>query len=161
MGNEYLSEEYFFVYKDKVYLRNSVVKLKQSYISTHRDANGLLIWNYARFHHSVIKQDGVYHMFTITNYGHKYMPEYAGYFLIKKENVELAIETMVTTNEYKDAIIVDKPPPKKDLEVEGMIPLWATYIIVLLFSFIFTQWYMIWIYASYVFFKTRAKMLRR
>ena len=154
----YIDTKYFF-YKGKSYTTNTVIKLTKQYIDTHM-YNGLPIWKYAIFSHKLMNSDEYFFSF-INNYYQNIekvcIREYCGYFLIKGKDMEGAIEEIIKP------VPIELVPavPKKDYEVEGMRLLWLIYIAVLFFSLIFREFYIIWIAATYVFFKIRKEMLNQ
>ena len=156
----YYDDKYFY-YKGKSYTTNTVIKLTQQYRDTHTD-RGLQIWKYARFYHKNLARNEY-----CFNCASGYYPNvkhedinrssYCGYFNIKAEELEGAIEEIIQPVPIELVPIV----PKKDWEVKSMGMLWLIYIAVLFFSLIFREFYIIWIVATYVFFKIRKETLNQ
>lgn len=148
-------EDYYkyFRFMNDTYTEGTIVKFKNNFCNTHTYKNKP-IWPYARFSHKVIHDNILYYIFNICNLGPGWN-RYAGYCLLTEMQLEYAIEEII---ESVPILIVDKEY-YKDWEVEGMGWLWLIYIVVLFFSMIFKEFYLIWMVASYIFFTTRKKML--
>lgn len=147
----------FFVYKGKGYSYKTKVKLTKSYIETHVGNNNLPIYEYAWFE-QIVKRDSSYNerMFFFNCWrkdikGAKYSLKYASYFVIKGEDIENAIEEIIYPNE----VTLTQRKKKKDTECEEVMIGWFVYIASLLFSFIFKEWFLIWMYGSFFFFLWR------
>ena len=146
----------YFPYKGRFFFINSVVTIKYSYIKTH-PFNGQPIWKYSRFYNRVIKPNGVTYAFSITDFDSRTWRNYCGYFIVPEAELEDAIEEVIRPIEA----IVKKDEPLCDWEQPAVLLGWIVYILVLFFSFIFTQWYLLWIVASWFFFTMRKVLLHR
>lgn len=146
----------YFYYKGQSYTTGTEVKLKQSYIETHKQ-DGKNIWPYAVFSHRGIRSNPSVYVLWVSKYewNNPEMLKCATTVCIKIEDMEGAIEEII------EPVPIELVPavPKKDWEVEGMGVLWLIYIAVLFFSLIFRDFYVIWICATYGFFKIRKGLL--
>jgi hypothetical protein len=145
--------QYFF-YEKIPYRTGTVVKLKKSYTDTHT-YNGEHIWDYAYFSHRVDPYGYSKYLFmpycAPTNSG----VHYSGLFRIDEKDMNNAIEEIIKPV-YIDLVKKEK---KKDIESSEVISGWAVLVIVLLFSFIFKEWYIIWFWSFVIFFIWRSKKL--
>ena len=93
-----------------------------------------------------------FHVYELNRYGNKIRGTYNA--AVPENLIHEAIDEITTP------FVSPGPPPKKhDWDVEGMGTLWILYIAMLFFSFIFTQWYLIWFWGSIGFFVLRKGLL--
>lgn len=154
----YYDDKYFY-YKGRYYTTKTVVKLTQQYRNTHTNL-GFPIWKYAWFSHKIINRNEYCFYYAneyYSNVNHEQIRsgDYCGYFQIKAEDLENAIEEII-----KPVLIeLVLATPKKDCAVEGMGTLWIIYIAIMISSLIFNEFYIIWIIVTYLFFKLRNEIL--
>ena len=157
MGVNVVREDYYkcFKYREKGYASHTEIKIKQSYLDTHL-YKGKKIWSYARFDQRSIHDGKVYCNFSkckldLIEENNKY----CGYFLVPEEDLELLIEEIIKPIELTLAHIVKK----KDHESSEVITGWIIYMLIMFISFILTEWYIVWLWATIVFFLWRNKKL--
>ena len=162
----------FFYYKGDFYINGTEIILTDEYVHKHQ-WNGKKLWKYARYDHQVNYNGRIAYFFcrskcdwlSLDKMGIdiRDINDYAPYFVIEALSLEKAIEELTKpiklardeTEMIKEAIIT----PKNDLDNEGIMVLWIAYIVVMVGSLIFKQFYFIWIVASVLFFKLRKEML--
>lgn len=146
----------YFRYKNNTYTEKTGVKIAQSYIDTHL-YDEKKIWKYAMFSHRVVHNNEIFCFFTM----YKTDPwcesrNCCGYFLVPEKDIEMAIEEII-----KPVPINIIPKVKsKDCEVGEVVVGWVIYIVVLIFSFILKQWYLVLFWGSIYFFIWRNRKLR-
>ena len=141
----------YFCYNDKAYKTGTVVELDEKYINTHL-FNGKMFWKYAQFSNR-IESNGMSKYFFWAHDAPKnnIKCEYCYFFTIPSKDMKNAIKEIVRPIEIE---LVQKVK-KKDTESQEVIIGWAIYVFSLMFSFIFNQWYLIWIFGSIYFFAWR------
>ena len=95
--------------------------------------------------------------------------DYASYFIIEAYKIESVINKITKPikltkeeNEKIQECIIDLiEHPKTDLDYPKLLAAWIIYIIIMIASLIFNQFYIIWFVASYIFFMWRKDILRR
>lgn len=148
----------FFTYKDKIYTRDTEIKVSQSYINLHSEKNKP-IWPYARFLRKYIKDNILYYEFTTCQldlFGE--WSKCIGTFAIKSSELNFAIEEIILPIEVEN-VQTALPTSKKDWEDNDMMWAWIIYIAVMVGSLIFKQFYIIWAIATIIFFNYRRKRL--
>ena len=174
MFNTYTSGDprSFFYYKGDYYINGTEIILTDEYINNHQ-WNGLKLWKYAKYHHQTVYNGRVAYFFcrsrsdwlALNGMGldPRVIDNYAAFFVIDALDIERAIKeftkpiklSRAETDAIKEAIV----NPKSDLDNNALVALWIVYIIVMVGSLIFKQFYIIWIVASVLFFKFRKEML--
>ena len=168
-------------YDGDMYYNGTKVKLKDEYIKTHT-FYGKKIWKYARFDNITTYNNCRGYFFCITkdslcdllSMGYKNVEErnaivreHAPYFIIPCHELHNAIEEIIVplkveqnlANTVQESIVNRAFHPKKDSEVPGMTVLWIIYILALIGSLIFKQFYLLWIVETLLFTRYR-KVLR-
>ena len=167
----------FMYYNGQYYVNGTTIELSDKYMTTYR-FNGKRPWKYARFDHQVNTADGLSYFFcaikidtlSLRDMGlsRDVVNEHATYFLIPAININEAIGRVIKpiflTQEENDiinnALLDMATKPMSDFQCPGLICAWLMYIIVLIASLIFRQFYIIWIIASFIFFKWRKEARR-
>ena len=167
----------FMYYKEQYYINGTVVELSESYCNTN-NFNGKKIWKYARFKHQISSPNGILYFFCIAhadaismrsiNIDRTMINEYAPYFTVPAYMIEHVIQTILRPiklsqeecNAINNHILNIIENPKTDwnrqyLRIELMI-----YITILIASLIFKHFYLIWIVATFVFFKWKRGVLK-
>lgn len=162
----------FMYYNGKYYVNGTTIELSNEYTETHL-FNGKRMWKYARFDHQVNTLDGISYFFcairtdtlSLRELGisRNEVNEYATYFIIPALYIDSAIgrvikEICVTQDEAKaidNALLDIATKPKSDFQYTGLTCAWFIYIIVLVISLMFKQFYLVWIIASFIFFEWR------
>lgn len=171
----------FMYYKGEYYIDGSEITLKDEYIKNHT-FNGLKLWKHARFSHKAIYNNQMAYFFNRSKYSlcdllemgyrdNKEMAacrrDYAPYFVVTALELENAIESFTypikLSQEEQDAInkAIDDmiENPKQDWDYPQMIVLWLVYIITMIGSLIFNEFYIVWVLASLIFFKLRKEIV--
>lgn len=164
----------FFYYKGDYYINGTEIILTDEYINKHQ-WNGKKLWKYAKYDHQVNYNGRISYFFcrskcdwlSLNGMGLdiKTQNDYACYFVIDALDIEKAIQEFShpiklersETEAIKEAIVT----PKSDLDDTGVMILWIAYIVVMIGSLIFKQFYLIWIVASVLFFTWRKEMLNK
>lgn len=161
-----------FYYKEDYYYNKTEIVLADTYIKSHK-FNGKPLWKYAKFDHKIMSNGKVLYFFcrckddwlTLRDMGidAKTMDEYATFFTIDAFELENAIQEILKpikmekekVDKVKEAMIT----PKHDWDYPTLMFWWVIYIIAMIASLIFRQFYIIWGVASYLFFKYRKEIL--
>ena len=143
----------FFVFNDVGYGYNTIVQLSEKYRKSHT-YDGKKICKYAWFKGKNLKTGNYNFDKAIHKWNDKDL-EYAWNFVILHEDMEEAIENIVKPN-VVELVKVEK---LKDYECSNVMVGWAIYVAALFFSFIFREWYLIWLFCSVFFFLWRHNML--
>jgi hypothetical protein len=145
--------QYFF-YKGTPYRTGTIVKLNKSYTESHV-YNGERIWEYAYFYHRVAPYG--YSKYLFSPYLAPVNSEvcYSGFFRIDEKDMSFAIEEIVKPVHIQ----LNEKKKRKDTESPSVMVGWAILITVLFFSFVFTEWYLVWFWGLVVFFIWRSKQL--
>ena len=167
----------FMYYKEQYYINGTVVEISESYRNTN-SFNGKKIWKYARFDRQISSPNGILYFFCITNsdtlslrsmnIDRHTINEYASYFTVPAWMIENVIKTIIKPIKLShaeckvinDYILNAIENPKSDFEYQNLKIGWIVYIGVLIASLIFKQFYLIWIIATFVFFKWRRGVLK-
>lgn len=168
----------FMYYKGEYYINGTEITLTDDYIKNNL-FNEKKLWKYARFDHQTqhngynayffcaIKLDCLsLHEMNIDVNARK---DYASYFIIEAYKIESVINKITKPikltkeeNEKIQECIIDLiEHPKTDLDYPKLLAAWIIYIIIMIASLIFNQFYIIWFVASYIFFMWRKDILRR
>jgi hypothetical protein len=166
MSTCYENDNSYFTYHGVTYCVGTEVNFSDNFIKEFR-YEGKPIWRYARFNKRVLSDGQIMCLFTQKQTDWWWLKEHnmdwddfkktCGYFLLKESTLDNAIEEITKPI----TIEVLKMPTYTDLEVVEVMVGWFVYILVLFFSFIFTEWYLLWIVASLIFFSFRKAMLNR
>lgn len=168
----------FMYYQGEYYINGTEIILTDEYINAH-SFNGKKIWKYARFDHQTSFNGFVAYFFcasrlnwlTFNEMGldQKTRRDYAPYFIIESTKLENVVGEIVRPiqlikeeNEALQKGILDMVEhPKTDKDYPGLIILWIVYIIAMIASLIFKQFYLLWIIETLVFFALRKDILKR
>jgi hypothetical protein len=162
----------FFYYNGDYYINGTEIVLKDDYINNHQ-WNGKKLWKYARYDHKTIYNGRIAYFFcrsradwlSLNEMGldARVTNEYAPYFVVEALFIDSLIEDISKPiklqREETEAIMNAIVQPKSDFDNTGLMVLWIVYISVMIGSLIFNQFYIIWMVASFVFFKLRKEML--
>ena len=145
----------YFYYKGQSYTTGTKVRFTDSFVNAHAN-DEQKVWKYAVFSHRGTTYNPNLYVFWACD--HELFTRTYNYLysvVIKPEDIDNVIA------EITKPIPITLVPavPKKDWEVKGMGILWLIYIAVLFFSLIFRDFYVIWICATYGFFKIRKGLL--
>lgn len=166
MSTCYENSDRYFTYHDATYCVGTEVIFSDRFAKSFRFYDEP-IWKYARFYKRVNKDGRIMCMFTRKTTDFWWLKDHGmtwddynktcGYFSVEESQLNNAIEEITKPIEIE---IV--PLPKyKDWEVLPVMVGWVIYILVLFFSFIFKEWYLLWAAASFVFFSLRKALLNR
>ena len=159
----------FFYYNGDFYINGAEIMLTDEYINNHQ-FNGKKLWKYARYDHQTVYNGRVSYFFCINKIDRSYFnsmglnkDDYASYFVVEALDIENAIKEVTRpikleraeTEMIKESIV----EPKRDFDNPTLVILWIAYIVVMIGSLIFKQFYIIWAVASFLFFKYRKEML--
>lgn len=170
-------------YKDEWYLNGTEVELKEEYIATHT-YNGKKLWKYYRFNSIENYTDrGRCYLFFQCKYSYcdllsmgynsveernEIFKNRAPYVAIPCHELNKAIKEIIkpirpspTSTETVDTYfknIVEHP--KTDWDYPEMIILWSLYIVVMVGSLIFKQFYIIWAIATFLFLSLRKGIVK-
>jgi hypothetical protein len=165
-------------YKGEYYINGTEVMLSDKYIEQHK-YNNKKLWKQAYFHHKIINNGCATYFFCVINLDWsslkkigldiKAKDDYASYFVVEALDLDWAIEEITKpiklskeeTEARNKAIEYMIEHPKRDWDYPELLGMWLVYIIVLLGSLIFKEFYIIWIVATYIFYKTRKGILDR
>lgn len=168
----------FMYYKNQYYINGTIVEISDTY-QNHSRFNGKKIWKYARFDHRISGPNGVYYFFCITNIDslslrsmnvdRQAINEYASYFTVPIYMLDNAIGQIIkpiklSQNECEAiniGLINTINNPKSDCENPELLIAWIAYVIVLIASLIFRQFYLVWIVASFIFFGWRKGVIKQ
>lgn len=162
----------FFYYRGDYYINKTEIILKDDYINKHQWL-GRKLWKYAKYDHQVQYNGRTAYFFCATNFDRasfnsmgidiKTKGDYAAYFLIEALDLESAIEKITRPIKLErnetEAILEAIVEPKSASDNPALTMLWIVYLAVMVGSLIFRQFYIIWIVASFLFFKYRKEML--
>lgn len=145
----------YFCYNNHAYKTGTIVELDKKYIDKYY-FDEKLMWKYAQFSHRIASNRTSKYFF----WAHKAPPndgsfKYICFFTIDEQDLEDAIKEIVNPIHIK---LVQKVK-KKDSESQEVMIGWIIYIFALMFSFIFKQWYIVWLCGSVYFFLWRKKKL--
>jgi len=136
------------------YGNDTIVKLSPEFRNKMKEEQGVDIWPYARHKETLYNGKKYYHMFWVAKIYDNCKDECpvswnkcAGYFCIDDWDIEEAISEIVEAKK----VPIKKQEMKKDIESEEVMIGWVVYILLLLVSLIFTQWYVGWIGATVFF----------
>lgn len=166
----------FFYYKGDLYSDGTEITLKDSYINTHM-SNGMKLWKHAKYDHQCNRNGRIAYFFclsgtdysTLKNMGLTGLEEkqikkdHAHYFVIEALEMDSAIEEI--TKPFKleraktEAVMKAIVEPKSEFDNPQMVLLWVVYIIVMIGSLIFKQFYLAWIIETIIFAMIRKDML--
>jgi hypothetical protein len=162
----YENEDLYFIYRNISYCKGTEISLTNSFIQKN-SYEGNAIWKYARFCKRIVKDGKNMYFFARcpvdwywmreNNLSRKTFEQTCPYFLIDDARMSNAIESIIKPIE----IAVLPLPQYKDYEVAGVMVGWVIYLLVLFFSLIFKEFYLIWIVASIIFFSVRKGMLNK
>lgn len=145
-----------FYYKDKFYSPGTEIKLSKKYLECNT-YDGMPIWPYAKYKGRVDKNGYSYYFFTMSkldSYGQ--WRNYAGYFTIYPFALDMAIEEILSPIVFNYEQVYDKfnnySYTKQSISSEKIVAC-IIYACVLIGSLIFKQFYLIWIIATFIFFK--------
>lgn len=162
----------FMYYNGDIYINGTEITLTDEYINNNT-YNGKKIWKHAYFKCKCnpnglnaymfvpIKLDwlSLHHM----GLDPKAKDDYAPYFVIYAFSLDCAIEEITKpiklTSEQTDAVMKAIVEPKSDFDSPVLIGLWIVYILVMMGSLIFKQFYLIWPIVSYIFYEIRKGIL--
>lgn len=172
----------FMYYKGEWYINGTEIALTETYMKyiTFYDKK---LWKYARFHHVTYYNNQTAYFFSIckNTCGDLYMMGYkdpkerrecqinhAPYFVITASELEYAIEeiTKPIKLSQKETEAIQKgiedmiENPKTDWDYPEMRIAWLVYIVAMVGSLIFTEFYIPWIIATYVFFTYRKGIIQ-
>lgn len=165
----------FMYYKGQYYINGTVIEIADDYINTNL-FNGKKFWKYVRFDRQINNCGSILYSFCAVkidilslramNMDRRETNKYALYFTIPAWHIDSAIgkitKAICLTEEESNAInnsLLDTiEHPKSDWSYPSLRIAWIVYIFVLIASLIFNQFYIIWIIATFVFFKWRKEV---
>ena len=162
----------FFYYKGDFYIDGTEIMLKEEYRNKHL-WNGQKLWKYARYDHQIVYNGKISYFFcqSKTDWLSLYEMgldrnvkfDYAPYFVVDSFDMENLIEEFtrpIKLTRYETEAIINATKEKKSyFQNERVLVLWIVYIIAMIGSLIFKQFYFLWIALSFVFFKIRKGMI--
>lgn len=167
----------FMYYNGKYYINGTIIELSDQFINNHYRLTGEKIWKYARFYNQVIKNGRLAYSFDAAKFDYLSLrqiglnmsikKEYTPYVVIEALELGFAIKEIIhpivlsdREQEIIDASIKNlsysQASPRDSTELRLG---WISYILVMIFSLIFEQFYLIWILASVIFFKWKKGVL--
>ena len=168
----------FFYYKGDIYIDGTEIALKDEYIKTHQ-WDGKKLWKYAKYDHQCNYQGRNSYWFCISGTDYfkckamglgdlserEIYKNHAAYFVIPALELDRAIEGIpkpiklerAETEAVKEAIV----QPKSEFDNSQVVLLWIVYIIAMIGSLIFKQFYLVWMIITFVFLKLRKEMLNK
>ena len=169
-GNEI---EYMY-FDGRTYMNGTHFTVKDEYIATHKP-NGKKIWKHARFWGTLNGPDGLYYYFARAKYSFcdlyevskqteesiaSLQADYAPFFTARPWELHDVIEEftkplMISEEEEaarQEAITRTIEHPNNDWDYPEMRFGWIVYILVLIGSLIFKQFYIPWAIATYIFY---------
>lgn len=166
----------FMYYKGEYYINGTVIELKNEYINTHC-FNNKQLWKYARFDHQAEYNGSMVYFFCAAKLDWlslrdmdldiQIRKKYAQYFIIKPYEIDNVVDKIIKpiklTKEESDSInnsiaeIIKNP--NVDFVNPKLLVAWLIYIVMMICSLIFNQYYIIWIILSFIFFKYRKETL--
>lgn len=164
----------FFYFKGDYYINGTEIILTDKYINNHK-FNEKKLWKYAKYDHQTkcngrvayffCKSRSDWLSFNEMGIDIKEKDNYAPYFVIEAFDLEVAIEEIAHPIKLERAqtetIMNTIMEPKSDFENTSLTVLWIAYIVVMIGSLIFKQFYILWIVVSVIFFKLRKEMLSK
>ncbi len=166
-------------YDGEYYSNGTEIMLTDEYINTHT-YNGKKIWKYAYFNNKVVFPDGTvaysFHASRTSWLDYRMMGidyntcrDYAPYFNIYPFQLSGAIQEftkpITLTESQKEAVnqaIMDMiEHPKTDWDYPELVIGWIVYIIAMIGSLIFTEFYIPWLIATYIFYQYRKSILNQ
>lgn len=158
----------FFYYKGDFYIDGTEITLKDEYINSHM-WNGKKLWKYARYDHQATYNGRIAYFFcrsksdwlslNAMGLDARAKNDYAAWFLVDAADLENAIEEIThpikLEREETEAVLDAIATPKSDFDNPSLIILWLIYIIVMVGSLIFKQFYILWAIATIIFIKYR------
>ena len=171
----------FMYYKGDIYINGSQFTVKDSYIENHT-YNDKKIWKYAKFTGTMSGPSGVMYYFwrdkysfcdlwdmgyTDTNERNNCLKEYAPFFVVSAYELDDVIEefTHPIILPKEDQAIVEEAiediitNPKKDWDYPELRVGWLFYIVAMVGSLIFNQFYILWAIATYIFITYRKNII--
>lgn len=163
----------FMYYNNDIYYNGTEIALTDVYAKNHI-YNGKPLWKYAYFNCKCNPNGVPSYMFiankldwsSLFNMG---LPDntrdnYAPYFTIPASELYMAIEEvtkpMKLTREQTDAVLEAIAKPKSDFDNPELIVAWVVYILAMLGSLIFNEFYLIWPIITLIFSKVRKEMIK-
>jgi hypothetical protein len=164
-------------YKNQYYINGTIVEISDIY-RDNNSFNGKKIWQYARFDHQINGPNGVLYFFCIANVDmislrsmnmdRKDINKYSPYFTVPAWLIENVIKTIIKPIKLSQAecdainngLINNIVNRNTNCENQELKIAWILYVIILISSLIFRQFYLIWIIASFIFFKWRKGVLK-
>lgn len=162
----------FMYFNGEYYINGSEIVLSDEYLETHT-FYGKPLWKYARFHHVVHYNNHVgYYFQACQNDWHAFYRmgidvntrfDYAPYFVITiaelpsaikefSKPIKLSREETEERNQAIEALITN---PKNDFDYPELIIGWIVYIVALLATLIFKDFYLLWAVITFIFYKYR------
>lgn len=162
----------FFYYNGDYYINGTEIILTDRYVDQNQ-FNGKKLWKYARYDHQTVCNGKISYFFCITKcdwfslnemgIDAKVKNDYAPYFTIEANNLPYAIDQITKPIKLEraetDMIMAAIVEQKHDWDNAGLMLLWLVYIIAMVSSLIFRQFYLIWIVITCVFYVIRKGML--
>lgn len=144
----------FFVYNEKIYTKCTVVKPSQIFVDSYK-IKGEDLWTYYRLMDVIVKNGITYYHFQITRVLDCDFYKYKTSILVNQFEIDTFVGEITIPIEVE--IGKDNTPfiPKKDWEDKNMLMAWIVYIVVMIGSLIFKQFYIVWIIATIIFLKYR------
>ena len=154
----------YFQHKGVYYGTGTKVTLSDAFISRYT-YRGRCLWKYAWFGNRITvngknmyffsRDKSDWYFLRQNNISREYVDQTCPYFLVDEDLLDIAIEQVTYP------IMVDLPPEekKKDWEVDKVMWGWVTYIAALIFSLIFKEFYLIWFWATIIFYFYRKEKL--
>ena len=163
----------FMYYRGDYYINGTEIALTEQYMNSHKFYDKKL-WKYAKFHHQTTYNNQLAYFFCATKLDWLSLNEigldireadnYAPYFVVTSMELENAIEVVTKSIklERKEVDMINEAlaEPKYDIDNNCLVALWVVYIVVMIGSLIFRQFYILWAIASFLFFKYRKEMLQ-
>lgn len=164
--------EYILPYKGKYYGKGTEVTLTPHYCNTHSSKDNKKLWQYARFGNYVSSNNTYFFsrsrcsVAELKKLGYSNSKEiedcqwdYASFFTIPASELDAAIDQIIVPRELSErtinSIIQSERVEKERLKSQYPFALtfyWIIYLLVLFFSLIFTEFYLIWIIATVIFY---------
>ena len=168
----------YMYYNGDFYLNGTEIELSDKFIEDHEKKTGERLWKYARFYGQTNK-NGISYMFTrnkctfsdLLSMGYRTVEERNDiqdnckpYFVLSPFELGVAIEKIVKPlkleREQTEAVLNNIATPKSDWDYPEMCVAWIVYIVVMIGSLIFKQFYIPWIIATIIFVKYRKGIMR-
>jgi hypothetical protein len=168
----------FMYYNGQYYINGTIVELSDQYVQNN-SFQGKKIWKYARFDRQANSSGSMSYFFSAAKFDYLSLremglsvdvkKEYAHYFTIDACMAENAIQRVIRpvkltkieqeamNSAFEDMIT----HPKKDWDYAELRFGWLAYIVILVASLIFKQFYIIWIVATFLFFAWRKDILKQ